>query len=116
MSMIADVMKYFRDHPDTIVYLSDLESELDAEQGPLRNAVNNARNAHADFNKQLEIVVRGDAWRYKPAKKPTVKKQESTRVDDADDNSQMFETIGHLKDGSVLIKRDDGKIFRAVEL
>lgn len=107
---VADkIFEVFRAHPNVEVSLNQIRNEAGpyGEGGKgytdnqIQSAISNLRNRGAV---PIEAVVAGRVFRYEPGK--VVAKSEA----------QLFELLATLKNGSLLLQDESGRIYRATEL
>lgn len=101
----AVVLKHFDQFPGINVHLAEILEGSDRKYPEI--VIQNAINAMKRDGFNIETVVSGRTWRYKP----TVSKPEP-----APSAKRMFEEIGTARDGSVIIQDEQGAIYKAVEL
>lgn len=102
----ATLMQFFEERPGKTVYLETLARTLGEDPTAVQTGVRNLRRREG-WEKALEVVVRGKAWRYTPT--------EETAEQDSG-TGRCFEQIGTTRDGDLILQSDDGGIFRATEL
>ena len=95
----AHVMAQFTKHPGSVIYLNDMaaESKFDARQ--LQNSVRQIINRN--ILPGIEIVSRGNSWRYMPNKKVEADPKETG----------LLEKLGSTKSGKILVRDEDGTIY-----
>lgn len=104
----ARVMEYLDKHIGQRVYLHTIASDLGDDSRRVQQAMNRIMK---DDSFPLRSKVQGQAW-------------EVLRTDKTDNNDQktkkedkiLFEQVRELKSGAVLLEREDGVLFKAIEL
>lgn len=99
----ADVMSYFEKRPGQTVYLKDMAAELKLKEDSVQSSIGHM--VRQDIL-PLEIVVRGQAWRYKPGEAKAAKAAARP----------LYELLGTAKDGALILEAEDGGLWRATEL
>lgn len=103
MQVAPIIMKEFTDRPGQVVYLSELMERLGphARKASVQNAVRIM--AQDGF---LEVKVHGNAWVYNP--NGTEKKRVVQH--------RVFEEVGPVKDGAIIVECEDGTLWRATQM
>jgi hypothetical protein len=99
------VAHYFDTHIGTTVYISELVQALKLEPRQIQNAIaNGVRVKFNHWDTRLEVVQRGNAWRWHGNNKK------------ANDGSLLFERIAITKSGVVLVQDENGTVYKLTEL
>jgi hypothetical protein len=100
----AWVLEYLHKHPGEEVWLNDLVREYPTEVEPriVQSAV--ARAIRVDPHSGIQIVARGNSWRYNP-----------TNGSPKQGVSDLFQTVAVLKDGRVLVEDEHGTAYWLTE-
>ena len=61
-----DVLRFFTDRPGQVVYVDDVANALDLTHTQVANCMYQMRRRHEVLEQQFEVLVRGNAWRYRP--------------------------------------------------
>ena len=102
-SVQAQVHEYLLKHPGEELHAQDLATQWGVSREQVAAAVNRLAKTH--LSGQIETLVRARVYRYRPQGNAN-----------AATNEPLFRTIGSAKDGSIILERDDGTLFRAIEL
>ncbi len=100
------VLEELLKHPGEVIYIDDLAKNL----GLLTQSVQNVTSQILQKRDDIEIEIRGRAWRYNPNKK----KEDETKKKET--GKRLFEEIGLTKSGHIVIQDDHGAIYLANEL
>ena len=118
MTIKGDVLSYFLDHEGERVSVKQLMTATGYTKVQVRHGVANLRNDSMtngqSFRDNIEVLVSGDVWRWtgeingnaeqlelEPAPAPVLR---------------MFEEVVKTVDGSILVKCEDGKFYKLIEL
>lgn len=103
MRMQDAILEVFLKNKNQAVTLNQLCHETGIEASKVQSNVNNLKNSKKDHF-TIETITRGQIWilRDSPEKSTPGKR--------------IFEEIGPIKDGSIVIQDGDGNLFKAVEL
>jgi hypothetical protein len=97
------ILRYFEANESRNVYIDELAQAIGATRDQTQAAVSNLRASLPDI--PLKVVVPGNVWMYdRSAAKPAVPVK------------RVFEEIGSLKSGEILIQDGDGALYRASEM
>jgi hypothetical protein len=100
MQTRAPVMEYLAKHPDEVVWLSDVLSAT----GLIRAQVQNAMTGLIRDGKPVEVIQRGQAWRW------------NGDAGGETGTPRGLEYLAAGKDGAIIIKDSAGHVYRAVEI
>ena len=90
MSIKASLQHYFERNPNEKIYLKDLANSLELPEKSIQNSVTGMiREGY-----ELEVVVRGQCWIYKPTNNGLV-------------GEQKVKVVGETSKGSLIIEVDD---------
>lgn len=115
MSIRASLLTYFEKHVGQIVSLKDLVDATGLTpaqvQGNLRNLHNDPSDLGLDMKQSLKVVTRGQQWLWRP-----VMATNATPPEEKPSTPRCFEEIGHTTSGDVLVRCEDGSIWKVVAL
>jgi len=94
----ARVMLYLDKHQGTRIYLTNMASELDEEPRRVQQCISHVKRQH---NYPIEVVNKGHTW--------NMGYLENQKTD----NRTTYTEVTNLKNGGVLLERQDGALFRA---
>lgn len=143
-SIMEEVLNFFLKHRDQVVTLEQICGDLELEPDKARSNINNLRN-HPSNQFDIQTLIRGRSWIYRDTPllvtnavdaavssivdnaKPSITVPEDFpkvalipmkggKVNKPVSKDKIFEEIGEMKDGSVLLKDVDGKLWQATEL
>lgn len=97
----AKIRELFESKPGMVIFLKDIVSEFGAEEVLVKQVMANLLRMDSGY--QVHIKTR--AWLYRP--EPMEAKEPSAR---------MFEQVGVLKNGDLLLQDTDGGVYRATEM
>jgi len=104
------LMRKFEASEGKVLYADDLADELDVFRDTIQAGVNNLRRK-PEWDSAIEIVVRGNAWRYKgPAGEVNGNGQHAAAA------GMRFTSLASTREGDLILQCEDGRIFRAKEL
>jgi hypothetical protein len=103
-------MRKFEASEGKVLYADDLANELDVYRDTVQAGVNNLRRK-PEWDAAIEIVVRGNAWRYKG---PAGEVKANGHAPDG--AGLMFTSLASTREGDLILQCEDGRIFRAKEL
>lgn len=113
MSIRASLLTYFEKHVGQIVSLKDLVDATGLTpaqvQNNLRNLHNDPSDLGLDMKQSLKVVTRGQQWLWRP-----VMATNATPPGEA--TPRCFEEIGKTISGDVLVRCEDGTIWKVVAL
>lgn len=125
MSVRPKLMVYLTEHIGETVHLETIMSDLDLDRGQVQQGM-----LHFSDKGIVEIVIRGNSWRYQP--KPDVPPQLGDLatvqavasgpiavgqvVEAVQTPGDLFEVIKCLNDGRLLLQDDQGDLFVAKRL
>lgn len=101
----ADVMSYFDKRAGQTVYLKDIAADIKAEPDSVQACI--AHLIRLDMM-PLDVVIRGQAWAYKPNKVGAKTAEKAGR--------ELMEVIGSTKDGAKVLEDEAGALWKATEL
>lgn len=110
------VMKHFSEHPGVDLYLSDIAADLKLSPRQIQSCITNINhrtswpNAHPF---RVQTVVRGQVYRYSP---PSLKETLAEIKAEPPKKATLYQFVGAARDGTIVLERDDGVLFRASEL
>lgn len=94
-------------HPNVEVTADEISKATGLDAKQVQNAIYTIHKS-SQFNMKVEKVVPGHSWRFissgsnsKTAAKPT---------------DEVFEVLGSLKDGSLLLRDSEGRMYKAEEM
>jgi hypothetical protein len=101
----AMVMEYLTSRPGQVVYLKDIMPDLPegAREDSVREVFTRAMREGNPAT--IEVVIRGQAWRYLPGPPSTKRK-----------GKRMFEEVGEAKSGAMILECEDGTLWKAEQL
>ncbi len=105
------VMAYFTARPGSTLYLNDIAKDLNMAPRQVQQTINNinGRNRTAGTDIHIECITRGQVWRYIP-------KPRQAEPENPPQSKAVFAFVGNASDGSAILERDDGVLFKAVVL
>lgn len=106
-SVTPYVLKYLDTHVGETVFLADMATALKFKPSQIQSVMT---RMNADPQEDLEIVSRGQAWRYRGHY--TEAEVPSTTANDP----RLFDEIGVTRDGALIIQDVEGRLYRATEL
>jgi hypothetical protein len=138
--LTALLYEYLTSHPGVVVYVDTLVEYTGRTPEQIKVGVNNMLQNRPHMKPLVDKVIQGQAWRYtpdgrvnsrRPSQRPTVPvnvpvpstvTSASTTAEPATSNDdirtstspRMFEEVGELPDGDLVIRDDDGIMYRAV--
>jgi hypothetical protein len=131
--------RYLTDRPNVDVCLEELIEFTGRTEAQVKVGMNNLRNGHMDMRQTIAIVQSGRCWAYQPARRrststipvpvraqrhppetvpttTTTSTPQSTATEELGDSPRLFEEVGLLDDGSIIIRGDEGELYRATLL
>lgn len=120
------IRSYFVERPGQIIALETIVDDLDEDENRVRVAINNARQNNHVFRSQLEIVVGARMWRYNPPIQPNTRtvtvpltnnrgRVAQTRSTD-NETGRLFEEVGKTDENTIIIRDDDGVLYKATRM
>jgi hypothetical protein len=132
--------RYLTDRPNVDVELNELIEFTGRTEEQVKVGMNNLRNGHLHMRQTIVIVDSGRRWSYQPARRrtestpttpipvraqrhrqfpeptvvPTSEPVESTSTGELTGSPRLFEEVGSLDDGSIIIRGDEGELYRAI--
>lgn len=100
MQTRAPVLEYLAKHGGEVVWLTDVI----ASTGLIRAQVQNAMTALVRDGKPVEVIQRGNAWRW------------TGDAGGGNGHPTGLEYLADGKDGAIIIKDSAGHVYRAVEI
>lgn len=111
----ARLIGFLSANTDRVVTISELCNEFpDLTISQIRVGINNIRNAKPegtgglDPRKSLQVVARGNAWKWNP-----VQAQANATLPGV---PTCFETMGKTQRGDLILRADDGTLWKAEAL
>jgi hypothetical protein len=111
-AIAAQVYEYMRAHPGEALYLSAISQEIDRDPGSVSTTLGRFA-AMADT--PIERVQGPDGpvrglyiWRVNGTSKAKAESSKPTRA--------IYEYIGTIRDGSVIVQAESGELFKLAEL
>ncbi len=89
------------------MFLADMASALKFKPTQIQSVMT---RMNADPQEDLEIVSRGQAWRYRGHFMEVAPGPNETK------DPRLFDEIGVTRDGALIIQDVEGKLYRATEL
>lgn len=99
------IVKWLRDHPDVVYHISDIAKELGLEENQVSNATGRVV-ASGEF--PVEQKTRGFYIWHSDGRGPAIE-PEKPKV------PTMFEFVGTRKDGALIARGEDGKLYELRE-
>jgi hypothetical protein len=130
MSNKGDVLRYLTEHAGEVVYAQHIIDKTGLTLARVRNAINNMRSESVynglPLRDYIEVIVQGDAWRYttEPYDQSSNRRKKSLiatspaarQLAASGAGGRMFEEIGSSVDGGILVRCEDGRIYKATEI
>jgi hypothetical protein len=109
-AIAADVYEYMRAHPGEALYLSAIAKDLDRNAGSVSTTLGRfaaMQDTPIERVKGPDGPVRG-LYMWRVGGKATAEMPKPTRA--------IYEYIGTVRDGSVIVQAEDGSLYRLTEL
>lgn len=100
------VLEFLHKHPGVEVFASDLAEVTGTDTRAIQSCLSNYLREATPVD--LQVVVRGNSWRYLPNGKPSAPK--------GSDAKRVFEELATTKAGELLIQDEAGTVYLAREL
>jgi hypothetical protein len=103
------IVKYFEEHPNTPVYLSDICNATGFTGLQVQSCMSHIIRENKKGNNvfPLDIVQQAQIWEHRTG---------WVSEEAASNNGTMFELVGQTKDGDVVIRDKSGVLFKATAL
>lgn len=115
MSIKAALLNYFERHVGQIVSLNDIVQDIGLGSSQAQANVNNLRNdpsdSGLDMKQSLKVVTRGQQWLWRP-----VQACNATPPQGEQPTNRCFEEMGKTSSGEVIVRCEDGTIWKVVPL
>src|SRR5215469_12493468 len=98
------ILKRFTDHPGETIYLEDILKDMDVTKQQVHSLITHIRGRNDEFASKLEVVYRGQAWRYNPNAKP------NTASRDSKPTKPLFELLAITKAGIYVLQDEQGEV------
>lgn len=117
MSIKASLLAALEKHAGKIVYLADLARETKLTPNQVQSNLSNLRNDPTDtgfdMKQSLKVVTRGQAWLWQPVAADNATPSGGVTVAPRD---RHFEEMGATASGDIIVRCEDGTIWKVVPL
>jgi hypothetical protein len=97
----APIMKYFEEHVGVHLYADDIAKDLGITRRQVQSAISNMRLQGVEMALDIETIIAGSAWIYKPSGK------------EARESEMIIEILMVKEDNeAMLVRTEDGAVYK----
>jgi len=97
-----EVLRYITSRPGEILYLKDIAEAIEANPKSVQATINSLRANQPEVGNVIDVVVRGQAYRFKGY--------------GLSGSSKSYSEVGRTKKGYIILQDEEGNLYKAQEL
>lgn len=109
-------LTFLNAHPNQVFTAHELAAEIGCSLKQAQGVIYNLRSTRdqrpgVDYRTAITVVSSGQAWLYDPSKLSAAEP-----VEEKHNGRRIFEEIGPVRDGGIIVQAEDGTLWRATAL